>query len=259
MIIVSSSMVKSGSLWYYRLTDELLAASDMKDDLLAPKHSAVKDLHEGDKIKCPQLTFSNLSHLIQSSQQGYSYPVKTHAAPTLSLALFGSIIRTIKVTYIYRDPRDVVLSILDHAKKARENNLKINLRDIYSISDAIDFVSIELNKWKKWHIYSNFFNVHTVKYEDLVSNTHKEVTRLASFLNIDVCEQTIHTIIQKYDRGSSSNNQSEKIVNNIHYNKGYSGRYENEMDKNEIQYCTDKFLPYLKEMGYIVETTDTLL
>ena len=80
MVVVSAGMVKSGSLWYYRLIDESLVASGKKDDLLTPPHSPIEAFHKGDKIKCG-LTFSNLAKLSKSARQGCSYPVKLPALP----------------------------------------------------------------------------------------------------------------------------------------------------------------------------------
>ena len=249
MVVVSAGMVKSGSLWYYRLIDELLVASGKKDDLLTPPHSPIEVFHTGDKIKCG-LTFSNLAKLSKSARQGYSYPVKTHSAPTLSLPLFGSVVSAVKITYIYRDPRDVVLSVLDHAKKAREESLRINLRDIASFSEAADFVEIELMKWKKWKIYQSMFRVHMVRYEDLVDDTVSEVKRLSEFLDLNVPESELHNVVTKHSRKQNKN--KTKITNKTHLNKGITNRYIGEMSSQELAYCENRFASYLRDMGYSI-------
>jgi hypothetical protein len=247
MIVISAGMVKSGSLWYYRLIDELLVASKKKTDLLAPTHEPIEAFHQGDKIKSG-LTFSELNRLSKSARLGFSYPVKTHSAPTLSLPLFGSLTRGIKISYIYRDPRDVVLSVLDHAKKAREQDIRINLRDITSFSQAVDFVEVELVKWKKWKIYASFFEVHMVKYEHLVDDTMSELKRLAAFLRLNAPEEKLKHIIKKHSR--QSNKEIEKITNRTHLNKGIAKRYLEEMDQGLLNHCERRFMPYLEDMGY---------
>lgn len=247
MIVISAGMVKSGSLWYYRLIDELLVASKKKTNLLAPAHQPIESFHKGDKIKSG-LTFSDLKRLSKSARLGFSYPVKTHSAPTVSLPLFGSLMQTVEITYIYRDPRDVVLSVLDHAEKARNRDIQINLRDITSFCQAVDFVEVELMKWKKWNDYESLFGVHMVKYEHLVDDTMGELKRLSAFLDLNVSESKMGEIIAKHSR--RTNKKIDRITNSTHLNKGIAKRYLDEMDSENLNYCERRFMPYLEDMGY---------
>lgn len=256
MIVVSAGMVKSGSLWYYRMTDDLIIASGKKPESLAPPHSPVEDLHEGDKIKCDKLDFYNMKRILSSSRRGYSYPIKTHSRPTLALAFFGSIFGEIKITYTYRDPRDVVLSVMDHAEKARRDNININIRDIKEIDQAIKFVRIEFEKWKKWKYYSKFFDVNMVKYENLVENTTYEIKRLKKYINLKVKDEEVKEIAKMYSKDKYE--QKEKIKNKIHMNKGYSGRFMKEMDIETIKYCQENMKEEIEKMGYTIVDTDKI-
>lgn len=133
MMVISSGMVKSGSLWYYRMTNDLLAHAGLRKDL---------ESDEGkDKVKLGKIDLGSLRRLKDLHKRGYGYALKTHSPPSKLIPLFR---KSVKATYTYRDPRDVVLSILDHAKKARASN--INLSDINNLEDAVGFVSIELKK-----------------------------------------------------------------------------------------------------------------
>lgn len=241
-------MVKSGSLWYYRMTDDLIMSSGNKHNALSPPHPPINNLRKGDKIKCDKLNFSNLISITSSLKKGYRYPIKTHSRPTIPLALFQLTFKNLKITYTYRDPRDVVLSVMDHAEKARRDDININIRDIRKIDEAIDFVKVEFKKWKKWDMYSKIFNVEMVRYEDMVKNTAQELKKLRQHLQIQVTDDKIKEIVNKYRKDKYD--KRERIRNNTHMNKGYSGRFLKEMDKEDIEYCQNRMIKEIKQMGY---------
>lgn len=246
MIVVSAGMVKSGSLWFWNMTNDLLSAGGLKKDGLPPVHSPVEDfikLKYG-KVVIGALSFSQLTKATISHFKGYSYPVKTHSAPTLPLILFRPW-GHIKVTYVYRDPRDVVLSVLDHAKKAREEDIALNLRDIHTFEEAVDFVKIQLMIWEKWSYMPGTFKA---RYEEITANTHHMLRKLADYLDLRVSEDQIKTICNRYSRKEMS--KEKGITNKTHFNQGTTQRFLNQMDQNQIAHCEHAFHPYLERMGY---------
>jgi hypothetical protein len=145
---------------------------------------------------------------------------------------------------------------MDHAEKARRDNININIRDIKEIDQAIKFVRIEFEKWKKWKYYSKFFDVNMVKYENLVENTTYEIKRLKKYINLKVKDEEVKEIAKMYSKDKYE--QKEKIKNKIHMNKGYSGRFMKEMDIETIKYCQENMKEEIEKMGYTIVDTDKI-
>ena len=246
MIVVSAGMVKSGSLWLWNMTNDLLSAGGLKREGLPPVHSPAEDFikHDYEKVVIGALSFSRLTRATVSHLKGYSYPAKTHSAPTLPLILFRPW-GHIKATYVYRDPRDVVLSVLDHAEKAREEDIAMNLRDIYTFEEAVDFVKIQLMIWSKWSYMPGTFKI---KYEDLVADTEKALQKLVNYLDLNVSESQIRTVRDRYSRNEMK--KAKEITNKTHFNKGKTQRFLNQMDAEQVVYCERAFQPHLERMGY---------
>jgi len=247
MIVISAGMVKSGSLWLWNMTNDLLSAAGLKKEGLPPVHSPVENFIKEDyeKVVIGALSFNHLTRATLSHFKGHSYPAKTHSAPTLPLILFRPW-GHIKATYVYRDPRDVVLSVLDHAQKAREEDIAMNLRDIHTFEESVDFVRVQLMIWNKWSYMPGTFKI---KYEDLVANTEKALKNLADYLSLQVSEDQIKMIRDRYSRNEME--REKEITNKTHFNKGKTKRFLDKMDPEQIAYCERAFQPYLEHMGYV--------
>lgn len=244
MIVISAGMPKSGSAWYFHLTNELLVAAGKQDhevirekynlsSVLVNKNSLVRMLH-----------FKNIWPLLIPHFGGNTFVVKTHAPPSHSLRWLHKM-NIVKMTYIYRHPFDVVISAIDHGKRNKDHKTFGQCKDIET---TIPFVMGWLDNWEKWIDYPGVF---ITKYEELVEHTGAELERLAQYLGLNVDTVTVHQIVSKYcDQESLLQNKMKGCVN---FNKGIIARYKELLSEDEIELLSKHFGGYFTKRGYVYE------
>ena len=164
-----------------------------------------------------------------------------------------------RATFIYRDPRDVLVSALELGKKLRDKGEAKRFFAIgpyrsfarfYTVDNAIRWINWQLlPRWRKW---TSRPNVLVTKYEDLVTNKIDELSRLADFLQLEVRREDLVKILQKYEPDGSG-----RITDN-HWrpgrgplvNKGVMGRYLTCLTSEQKDKCSSRLEKCLKEMGY---------
>jgi hypothetical protein len=112
-----------------------------------------------------------------------------------------------------------------------------------TIQDILPFVKEWLSVWDKW---TSFKKVLLVRYEDLITDTRTELNRLADHLSIDLNSIDLHKITSRY----STENLPNYDFKFLHFNKGVSGRFRDEMSRKEIDLCNTYLGNYLEKMGY---------
>jgi hypothetical protein len=116
MIIVSSGFPKSASTLLFLYTEEILKQSGKRSaQEKFRKRYPEGFIHRFGLLNTTYLFFLNLFF--------GSVVVKTHAGPNFFLRVLIKM-KIAKAYYSIRDPRDVILSALDHGKKARANGSK---------------------------------------------------------------------------------------------------------------------------------------
>ena len=156
--------------------------------------------------------------------------------------MYGKI-SDVKATFIYRDPRDVVLSAIDHGKKIKEEGLNHTFATCSTIESTIPQVELWLRTTIPW---MDLKGILLFKYEDLLSDPVLQLKRLSNFLRIDVDEQDIRNILDRYDYNKLENDAKDYL----HFNVGRAGRFHGMMDKKDLDACNRVFSPYLERMGY---------
>lgn len=248
MIVLSAGMQKSGTGWYFNLTNDLLVAAGYQDVRAVRKrfhlHPIIQERNCRITPTLPKLALIAIPHLL-----GSTFVVKTHQPPSEGVRLFLSC-RIMKATYIYRDPRDVVVSAYDHGQRIRKDGVENPLGQLDSMEAAIFYVKGLLNTWEAWLECSRKIQerVLLVRYEDLVAAPLNELSRLAHFLQIGVPARTVRQIVETYTTDRIKANERGLL----HYNKGKAGRFRQVLTNEQLKLCQEHFDPYLKEMGYPV-------
>ncbi len=247
MIVISAGMQKAGSGWYFNLTNDLLIAAGHQDvrDVRSRYHLDQLLRHENCSIG--ELTLLKLLRLLLLHFQGNTVVVKTHGHPIwplrwlLQLGLF-------QVTYIYRDPRDSVLSVLDHGNKVRETGGKsVGFAKLDTLERAANKALDWLSVWDQWQQLHQTHPILLTRYEDLVADPLSEVQRLIDFLNLNVSLDVAKQIVAKYQPDAETFDESAE---KLHFNQGISGRFQSVMDEHQLAVCHDYFGDYLARMGY---------
>ncbi len=248
MLIISGGLQKSGSGWLYNMLHDLLKLQYGYD---SRKVKTIYDLEEfliDDNNFVPKLNAQSAEALSRPLIDGKTIIIKTHNYPDISFFDFmkrHNLINKVKLLYSMRDPRDVVLSVIDHGKIQTDHPRMSFAKDIKKgVMIVFDF----LIKSEEWLIDNK---VIKIKYEDLNKNTLDIIINLNTLLKLGIEKGIIQTVVENYDKNNIKNNDSiEKSFDRIHFNKAISFRYKEEMSSSDLELCNRFFNYYIQAMKY---------
>lgn len=242
MIILSIGMPRAGSGWYYNLTNDLALAAGFQD-----AHDIRKRYHLGGiltEVNCNigALTPRRLLAVLVPTLLGNHFVIKAHAGPT---ALALRLIRRglIRPAYIYRDPRDALLSAYENGQRALKKGRPNAFSHLTDFDAALAFMQDYVRISEAWLACPQA--LHTC-YEDLVGQYDPEAEKLARFLGFDPQAAPFRAVIEKY-RPEEARAATQK---GLHFSKGRSGRFREKMTAEQQERLADLFGPYLERLGY---------
>lgn len=150
----------------------------------------------------------------------------------------------INPTFIYRDPRDALLSAYEYGQRMSKKAPKNAFTPLTTIEKAIDFIDMYVEIARHW---ISCDHVLKVRYEDLLTQYSGEVRRLCSFLNIDETDLAVEKVISQYRPA-----QGEYDQQGMHFVKGKIGRYQKHFSPQQLELCKQKFGDFLIEHDYDV-------
>ncbi len=243
MIVLSAGMPKSGSAWFYNLTNDLLVAAGCQDACEIRERFQLQSVLMVRNCNVGELSRERLAPVLMPHLQGHTFVIKTHCGPTpFALDLHARGI--LKPAYIFRDPRDVVLSTLDHGLRIRAGGENHTFAHYDTFEKAVAVVKEWLEIYVQW---TRLDGIHTVRYENLLERPAAELERLADYLELQIANNVIEAIVQTY----CEENLSGYDIENLHFNKGESGRYRTLMSHHEQQYCLEQFGSSLEHMACV--------
>jgi hypothetical protein len=170
-----------------------------------------------------------------------NYVIKLHAErrPLADILIRVGII---KPTYIYRDPRDALLSAYEYGQRMSSKGLTNAFSDLKTIDQAIEFMDFYVRIARGW-LSSPY--ILKVKYEDLKLDFQNEVRRLCVFLGIDPDEKKVLQVSERYIPGKNGPNHQ-----GLHFVKGKIGRYQQHFTDDQLLKCQRLFGEFLDDQGY---------
>ena len=244
MIILAVGMPRAGSGWHYNLTHDLARIAGAADARQVRERYHLESILTEVNCNIGVLSPRRLARVMLPAGLSETFTIKLHAGPTAwGRSLIGS--GLIKPTYIYRDPRDALLSAYEYGERARSAGRSNAFSHLASIEVAIDFMAEYVGYWAEWTAISK---CHTLRYEDLKGNYAAEAERLASFLGLDPKDPATTSVIEKYRP-----EQARRGGQGLHFVKGVSGRYRSVMTPDQQQRCLDRFGANLEKMGYSLD------
>lgn len=245
MLIISAGMQKAGTGYIYNVINDLLIASGYTDARDIKSENNMENIMRWHNNNV-YLNFYNLVRLCFLSRKVGPFVIKTHNSPSL-LMRFLLMRKQIKVIYIFRDPRDVLLSAADHGKRLLESGEKHNFAQMVDFEAALKIVK----KWCRICIrYKNMDGVLSLKYEDLMHAPKQVVSDIVHYLGLSVDDETVSSILDKYSRDSVTD---EKLKGALHLNKAETGRYKTEMKADQIERIQKELGSFFQETGYTLE------
>ena len=241
MIILSVGMPRAGSGWYYNLTNDLMMAAGGQDARLIRQRFRLHRILTEVNCNIGALTTRRLAGVMLPSVVGNTFVIKAHAAPTmtaLSLIKLGHI----RPSYIFRDPRDAMLSAMENGRRAIDRGRPNAFSPYIEFQDAFCFIEDYLRIGSSWMDVNPALKV---RYEDLLLNYDLETDRLIDFLQIEPNRLELSQVIERYRPEKA---QVER--KGLHFSHGRIGRFRQKMSLEQQEILGNRLGSYLALFGY---------
>jgi len=169
-----------------------------------------------------------------------TFVIKAHAGPSPSSRLLTGL-GILRITYIYRDPRDAMLSAYDFGQRALVKGRPNAFSHLSDFEKSVDFMMEYVHIWEKWMQEKN---VLIARYEDLLTNYETESAKLVDYLKLDGSNSKVQAVVEKYRPGAAEGQQG------LHFFKGKIGRFRESYNEQQQSVLKDKLSAYLSRMGY---------
>nr|WP_165909481.1 sulfotransferase [Shinella sp. JR1-6] len=139
-----------------------------------------------------------------------------------------------KIICILRDPRDLVVSKLYHAKrsgvkdvlnKGSENRIFQIKLTINQFVNCFEKITSAINKYTS--------DVYVTYYEELLGNNAEEIKKILEFIGVHTSKEIINDIVYSNSFQSFTNRNPGEMDINSFYRKGISGDWVNEITDEE--------------------------
>jgi hypothetical protein len=244
MIILAVGMPRAGSGWHYNLVHDLMETTGCDDAREIREKYGLQSILTEVNCNIGVLSARRLIMLTRPALMGHTFVIKAHSGPTVwARALIqGGLMRT---TYIYRDPRDAMLSAFDYGKRVLEKQGRPNaFSHLTDFNKTLDFFTEYVEDWEKW---MQVPGVLKARYEDLLQAYDQEAGKLVRFLGVNPDDEAVKAVVEKYRPGGQVQGQQ-----GTHFFKGQVGRFRERYSAEEQQVLAEKFGRYLEKMGYAI-------
>ena len=272
MIIWIASYPKSGNTWLRSFLSHYLYSDKhefnfelLKNIRTFPDHRELNYLKKKYNNKYKFLHMVNHWDFFQT-EISKKKPIflKTHnALVTINNCAFTSSKNTLGLIYIIRDPRDVVISYSHHLAKNFEETFQImKIDSMEKTNDNLNktFLTNWSNHYKSWKAFP--IDKLFLKYEDLVNNTEKELTKVVKYLNgickvqfnhkkiLESIKATNFTNLQKLEDRDSFDENPKMTEDQRFFRNGTTNQWKKALSKDLINKIQKEFGQTMKENGY---------
>ena len=233
-------MPRAGSGWHYNLIHDLMATTGCADARdIREKYRLQKILTE---MNCNigVLSARRLALVTVPALAGDTFVIKAHAGPSGGSRLLEAI-GLLRVTYIYRDPRDAMLSAFDFGQRAIEKGRPNAFSHLTDFQQTLDFMAEYVRIWEKWMREKTPL---IARYEDLLTDYDNEVNRLVGFLKLNGDQPKVREVIEQYRPGAGDGQPG------LHFYKGKIGRFRESYGADQQKVMAERFGAALEKMGY---------
>lgn len=241
MIILSIGMPRAGSGWFYNLTNDLVLASGAQDAKHIRQRYRLQKILTEVNCNIGAFTVRRTLAVWLPSLLGNTFVIKAHAGPTpivLNLIRRGAILPT----YIYRDPRDAMLSAMENGQHARGQGRENAFSSLVDFETALEFMRSYVAISEGW---MSCHHALAVRYESLLTDYETQTVRLAQFLKLNPQQAPYTQVIERYRPESASSDQK-----GLHFSHGKIGRFRRKMSPEQQAILSETFGDYLDRMGY---------
>jgi hypothetical protein len=240
MIVLCVGMPRAGSGWHYNLVHDLMRTTGCADarDIRARFHL------EGvlTEVNCNigVLSWRRLALVSVPALLGNTFVIKAHSGPTTASRLLAKL-GLLRITYIYRDPRDAMLSAYNYGQRALSKGRPNAFSHLTDFEQTLDFITDYVHIWEAWMKEKN---VLISRYEDLLTSYEVEAGKVARYLGRDVTSPEVRKVIEAYQPGKAEGQQG------THFFKGQIGRFRESYSAEQQNMLAVRLGLYLSRMGY---------
>ncbi|HLO33098.1 MAG TPA: sulfotransferase domain-containing protein [Anaerolineales bacterium] len=242
MIVLSVGMPRAGSGWHYNLVHDLMKTTGCADARDIRERYRLQRILTEVNCNIGVLSTRRLALVTLPALLGNTFVIKAHAGPTSASRLLQRL-GLLRITYIYRDPRDAMLSAYDYGQRALEKGRPNAFSHLTDFQKSVDFIMEYVCIWEKWMAERN---VLVARYEDLLTNYDHEVARLISSLKLNGDRADVKKVVDSYRPGAAEGQQG------LHFYKGKIGRFREFYSTEEQKILKKTLEMYLQRMGYEV-------
>ena len=240
MIILSVGMPRAGSGWHYNLVHDLMKTTGCADAREIREKYHLQSILTEVNCNIGVLSARRLGMAAIPALIGNTFVIKAHAGPSSASRLMQSL-GLLRITYIYRDPRDAMLSAYDYGQRALQKGRPNAFSHLTDFQKSLDFIMEYVRIWDKWMKEKN---VLIARYEDLLTDYDDEVVRLVGFLKLNGSNPDVQKVTEAYRPGAAEGQQG------LHFYKGKIGRFRDAYSAEQQAILREKLTPYLARMGY---------
>lgn len=251
MIVLAVGMPRAGSGWHYNLVHDLMKTTGCADARQIRTRYRLEGILTEVNCNIGVLSARRLGMVSVPALMGNTFVIKAHAGPTSASRLLQRL-GLLRITYIYRDPRDAMLSAYDYGQRALEKGRPNAFSHLTDFQKSVDFMMDYVRIWEHWMTERE---VLIARYEDLLTDYDKEARRLVEFLKVagngaaaprseSEHSESVQKVIDAYRPGAAEGQQG------LHFYKGKIGRFREFYSAEEKAILQEKLGAYLQRMGY---------
>jgi hypothetical protein len=240
MIVLSVGMPRAGSGWHYNLIHDLMRTTGCAEAADIRRRYHLERVLTEVNCNIGVLSARRLALVTIPALLGNTFVIKAHSRPTAAFRVLRAG-RIIRATYIYRDPRDAMLSAVEYAQRSAENGHGSAFAPLRDFRAALDFMRTYVGIAEKWMREPG---VLISRYEDLLRDYPTQARRLASFFGVEVEGPQVRQVIDRYQPAQAERRQG------THFSQGRIGRFRDVFSAEEQSQLAGAFGDFLQRAGY---------
>lgn len=240
MIVLSVGMPRAGSGWHYNLIHDLMKVSGYAEAREIRMRFHLENILTEVNCNIGVLSARRLGMVMVPALLGNSFVIKAHSAPTPAVRMLAGL-GLMRITYIYRDPRDAMLSAYDYGRRALDRGRPNAFSHLTDFDETLSFMADYVRIWEGW---MRERKVLIARYEDLLTDYEAELERLLGFLHVDGNRPEVRAVVEQYRPGRAEGQQG------LHFFKGRIGRFREAYSEQQQKALAERFGARLSRMGY---------
>ena len=244
MIVLSVGMPRAGSGWHYNVIHDLMATTGCADARDIRERYRLHDILTEVNCNIGVLSLRRLARVTVPALAGNTFVIKAHAGPSAWSRLLEGL-GILRVTYIYRDPRDAMLSAFEFGERALDKGRPNAFSHLTDFEKTLDFMTEYVHIWESWVSEKRAL---IARYEDLLTDYDNEVNRLVKYLKLNGDQPQVRAVIGQYRPGKAEGQQG------LHFFKGKIGRFRESYSADQQKIMAERFGSALEKMGYQVKS-----